>query len=306
MNEKDIDAVLADAAGQNRSALTEAAAKRIFRAAGMSVVQELVVNTAQKTMDAARELGFPVVLKGMGSRILHKTEAGLVHTGLATAEQVSAAAQQIETRAGRDLEGFLVQPMIQGKRELVAGMFRDPQFGPVIMFGLGGIFTEALEAVVFKIAPLDEADMDDMLTSFPGAELLKAFRGEAACDAQMVKTVLKGLSDMALSRPEIREIDINPLIIAPDGRPVAVDGLITLQPSQKSEPSGSPVDLKTLRACFYPKSIAFVGASATVGKWGHMLPTNTLSRNYNGRIYLVNPKGEPIMGRPVFRSVAEI
>ncbi|MEX1299474.1 MAG: acetate--CoA ligase family protein, partial [Desulfotignum sp.] len=217
MNEKDIDAVLADAAGQNRSALTEAAAKRIFRAAGMSVVQELVVNTAQKTMDAARELGFPVVLKGMGSRILHKTEAGLVHTGLATAEQVSAAAQQIETRAGRDLEGFLVQPMIQGKRELVAGMFRDPQFGPVIMFGLGGIFTEALEAVVFKIAPLDEADMDDMLTSFPGAELLKAFRGEAACDAQMVKTVLKGLSDMALSRPEIREIDINPLIIAPDG-----------------------------------------------------------------------------------------
>ena len=306
MDEKGIDAVLADAAGQNRSALTEAGAKQVFRAADMTVVEEMVVNTAQQAMDAACELGFPVVLKAMGEKILHKTEAGLVHTGLATAEQVNTAVQQMTVRAGKDLEGFLVQPMIQGKRELVAGMFRDPQFGPVIMFGVGGIFTEALEAVVFKIAPLDEADMDDMLTSFPGAGLLNEFRGEAACDAQMVKAVLKGLSDLALSRPEIREIDINPLIISPDGRPVAVDGLITLQTPQKPETSGPPVDLKTLRSCFYPRSIAFVGASATVGKWGHMLPTNTLSRDYKGRIFLVNPKGDPIMGRPVFRSVAEI
>ncbi|MCF8075264.1 MAG: acetate--CoA ligase family protein [Desulfotignum sp.] len=302
----EIDAILAAAAQTNQSSLTEADAKRIFKAAGMPVVAEIAVKTAQKAADAARELGFPVVLKGFGSTILHKTEAGLVCPGLATAAQVETAARKMTDQAGKELEGFLVQPMVQGKRELVAGIFRDPQFGPVVMFGLGGIFTEALKAVVFKIAPLTDADMDDMLTTFPGADLLNAFRGESACDLQTLKTVLKGLSDLALSRPEIREIDINPLIIAPDGRPVAVDGLIALQRLQKTESFRHPVDLKTLGACFYPETIAFVGASATIGKWGHMLPTNTLSRNYNGRIYLVNPKGVPIMGRPVFRSVSDI
>jgi acyl-CoA synthetase (NDP forming) len=302
----EIDAILAAAAQTNQSALTEADAKRIFKAAGMPVVAEIAVKTAQKAADAARELGFPVVLKGFGSTILHKTEAGLVCSGLATAAQVETAARKMTDQAGKDLEGFLIQPMVQGKRELVAGMFRDPQFGPVVMFGLGGIFTEAIKAVVFKIAPLTDADMDDMLTSFPGADLLNAFRGESACDLQTLKTVLKGLSDLALSRPEIREIDINPLIIAPDGRPVAVDGLIALQRVQKTEIFRHPVDLKTLGACFYPETIAFVGASATIGKWGHMLPTNTLSRDYKGRIYLVNPKGSPIMGRPVFRSVSDI
>ncbi len=302
----DIDAILTAAAKNNQSALTEADAKQIFKAAGMPVVAEIAVKTPQKAADAACELGFPVVLKGFGSTILHKTEAGLVCPGLSTADQVQAAARKMTVRAGTKLEGFLVQPMVQGKRELVAGMFRDLQFGPVIMFGLGGIFTEALKAVVFKIAPLTDADMDDMLTSFPGADLLNEFRGESACDLQTLKTVVKGLSDLALSRPEIREIDINPLIIAPDGRPVAVDGLIALQPPPQSETFRHPVDLKTLGACFYPESIAFVGASATIGKWGHMLPTNTLSRDYQGRIYLVNPKGEPIMGRPVFRSVSDI
>ncbi|MDT8379696.1 MAG: acetate--CoA ligase family protein [Desulfotignum sp.] len=302
----DIEAVLAKAAQKNRSALTEAEAKQVFRAAGMPVVQEITVKTAREAGDAARQLGFPVVLKGTGTTLLHKTEAGLVHLGLDTEKQVAAAAQQMTARAGNDLEGFLVQPMIQGKRELVAGMFRDPQFGPVIMFGLGGIFTEALKAVVFKIAPLNEADMDDMLVSFPGSDLLTAFRGEAACDIRALKAVLKGLSDLAVSRPDIGEIDINPLIIQPDGQPVAVDGLILFQIPEDAEKKYPPVDLNTLGACFYPRSIAFVGASATAGKWGHMLPTNTLSRDYQGRVYLVNPKGEPIMGRPVFRSVADI
>lgn len=302
----DMETVFTEAAEKNRSSLTEVEAKQVFKAAGIPVVPEIVVKTVDQTVDAARKMGFPVVLKGTGPAILHKTEAGLVHPGLATAAQVLAAAEQITARAGHRLEGFLVQPMIRGKRELVAGMFRDPQFGPVIMFGLGGIFTEALEAVAFRIAPLDDADMEDMLDSFPGSGLITAFRGEEACDRRVLKTVLKGLSDLSVSRPEIQEIDINPLIIQPDGKPVAVDGLITLQAPQRAGASPHPVDLTALGTCFYPKSIAFVGASGTVGKWGHMLPTNTLSREYQGRIFLVNPKGKSIMGRPVYRSVTDI
>jgi acyl-CoA synthetase (NDP forming) len=306
MDDSYIAKVLATAAKKKLSALPEADAKEIFRAAGMPVVAEVPVKTARAAADAAGKLGFPVALKGVGPGLLHKTEAGLVRLGLTAPDQVEAASRQMAARAGTDLEGFLVQPMVQGRRELVAGMFRDPQFGPVIMFGLGGVFTEALGAVVFRIAPLDAADMADMLASFPGTPLLGAFRGEAACDVPALKTVLKGLSDLALAWPQIREIDINPLIIAPDGRPVAVDGLIALQTPDETDKSRFPVDLKTLGACFYPESIAFVGASASIGKWGHMLPTNTLSRNYKGSIYLVNPKGDPILGRPVFRSVADI
>ncbi|MCF8124888.1 MAG: acetate--CoA ligase family protein [Desulfotignum sp.] len=306
MDAIDIEAVLAAAAKKNLSAITEADAKKIFRAAGMPVVTEVQVETGDDAAREARNMGFPVVLKGCGKTLLHKTETSMVHLGLNTEAQVQAAARKMAARAGSDLEGFLVQPMVRGRRELVAGMFRDPQFGPVIMFGLGGIFTEALADIVFKIAPLDEADMDDMLGSFAGAGLLKAFRGEAACDIQALKTVLKGLSNLSLTWPQIREIDINPLIIQPDGRPVAVDGLMILQAPQDLKMSRPPVDLKILGACFYPESIAFVGASASIGKWGHMLPSNTLSRDYKGSIYLVNPKGEPIMGRPVFRSVSDI
>jgi acyl-CoA synthetase (NDP forming) len=302
----DIDVMLAAAARKKQQAITEADARQIFSAMGMPVVKQVQVKTSEDAARAAGKLGFPVVLKGTGPTLLHKTEAGLVQLGLNNQDQVQAAARQMKAHAGNELEGFLVQPMIRGKRELVAGMFRDPQFGPVIMFGLGGIFTEVLGDIVFKIAPLDEADMDDMLTSFAGAKLLQAFRGEAACDIEAVKAVLKGLSDLALTWPQIREMDINPLIIQPNGRPVAVDALIVLREPEKPAVPRPSIDLKILGDCFYPKSIAFVGASASPGKWGHMLPSNTLSRNYKGNVYLVNSKGEPIMGRPVYRSVSDI
>lgn len=302
----DIEAVLAKAAKKKQKHITEAHAKQIFQAMGMPVVKDYPAKTPEDAARAAAASGFPVVLKGMGAAVLHKTEADLVHPGLTTKAQVMSAARKMKARPGNALDGFLVQPMIQGKRELVAGMFRDPQFGPVIMFGLGGIFTEALADIVFKIAPLDEADMDDMLASFAGASLLRAFRGEAACDIQAIKTVLKGLSDLAISWPGIREIDINPLIIQPDGVPVAVDGLIITGPPVRENRLSPRIDLKTLGACFYPASIAFVGASASPGKWGHMLPSNLLSRDYKGKVYLVNPKGGTIMGRQVYSSVSDI
>ena len=302
----DIAAVLDRAAQENQKYITEADAKEIFKAMGMPVVKEYDAKTPEDAARAAAASGFPVVLKGMGAAVLHKTEADLVHLGLFTKEQVMAAARKMTASEGNAVEGFLVQPMVQGKRELVAGMFRDPQFGPVIMFGLGGIFTEVLADIVFKIAPLNEADMDDMLRSFAGSGILRAFRGEAACDIQAIKAVLKGLSDLAVTWPQIREIDINPLIIQPDGAPVAVDGLIITGPPARQNGLSPRIDLKTLGACFYPESIAFVGASATPGKWGHMLPANTLSRDYKGKVYLVNPRGGTIMDRQVYRSVSDI
>ncbi len=293
--------------------ISEDEAKVLFSCYGIPVVQEKRVKGIDQAVAAAVACGFPVALKGVGSHILHKTESGMVCLGLATEDQVRQAAQEMETAGKNTLEAFLVQPMVKGKREFVVGMFKDPQFGPVIMFGVGGVLTEALNDIVLKIAPLNDLDMEDMMAQLSSKKLLEAFRGDAAVDRDAIKKILGGLSDLALENPGIQEIDINPLIIQKDGSPVAVDGLVVLgdkrekeNQSKKNQRKKNRVDLSVLGSCFYPESIAFIGASSVPGKWGHMLPTNTLSRNYKGAVYLVNPKGGKILGRKAYRNLTEI
>jgi len=286
--------------------ISEDEAKNIFKLFHIPVVEEKKETNVNRILDACKKTGFPVVLKGIGANILHKTESGLVRVGLNSEDQILDAVKEMKKSAEDDIEAFLIQPLVSGKREFVAGMFKDPQFGPVIMFGLGGVLTEALKDIVFKIAPLNDVDMDDMFEQLSSKRLLNDFRGEKAVDKQAVKTILKGLSDMALAYPEIKEIDINPLIIQPDGSPVAVDGLIVLEEMREEKHKAYDINLKRLASCYYPKSIAFIGASATPGKWGHMLLTNTLSRDFKGKVYLVNPKGIKITGRHVYKSVIEI
>ncbi|MFA5904184.1 MAG: acetate--CoA ligase family protein [Desulfobacula sp.] len=306
MKMTDIEKRIEDGLSSPSKSLTEDQAKLIFKSFKIPVVDEKLETEEEGVFDACRKTGFPVVLKGIGRTLLHKTEKGLVRVGLSSEEQVKKVLMEMKESAGAAIEAFLVQPVIQGKREFMAGMFRDPQFGPVIMFGLGGILTEALKDTVLKIAPLDDADMDDMFDRLSSKKLLAGFRGEAPADKEALRTILRGLSDMALAYKDIKEIDINPLIIRPDGSPVAVDGLIVLEKAKGEEKKNPDIDLAILGSCYYPKSVVFIGASATPGKWGHMLLTNTLSRKYQGKVYLVNPKGGMIAGRHVYRSVNEI
>ena len=288
--------------------LAEDEAKKVFKLFHIPVIQEKLTDIdASNVLSACNKTGFPIVLKAAGTDILHKTEAGLVQIGLSSDNQVLDAVKKMKNSAGDDIENFLVQPVITGKREFVAGMFKDPQFGPVIVFGLGGILTEALNDVVFKIAPLNDADIQDMFDQISAQKLLDDFRGEKKVDKNAIKKILKALSDIAITYPDIKEIDINPLIIQPDGSPVAVDGLIVLEKAGKiKNATAYDIDLSAVGSCYYPKSLAFIGASATPGKWGHMLLTNTLSRNYKGDVYLVNPKGGKIAGRHVYKSVIDI
>ena len=288
--------------------LAEDEAKKVFKLFHIPVIQEKLTDIdASNVLSACNKTGFPIVLKAAGTDILHKTEAGLVQIGLSSDNQVLDAVKKMKNSAGDDIENFLVQPVITGKREFVAGMFKDPQFGPVIVFGLGGILTEALNDVVFKIAPLNDADIQDMFDQISAQKLLDDFRGEKKVDKNAIKKILKTLSDIAITYPDIKEIDINPLIIQPDGSPVAVDGLIVLEKTGKiKNDTAYDIDLSVVGSCYYPKSLAFIGASATPGKWGHMLLTNTLSRNYKGDVYLVNPKGGKIAGRHVYKSVIDI
>jgi acyl-CoA synthetase (NDP forming) len=294
------------ARAEGRAALTEAESKEVLRAYGVPVVAEWIARTPEEAAAKAEAAGFPVVLKGLGAKLTHKTERGLVRLNLKDAEEVRRAAGEVAESAGADLEGFLLQPMVAGRREFVAGLLCDPQFGPVVMFGLGGVFTEALDDVAFRIAPVDEKDAGGMIEELRAKKLLGPFRGEAAADRTQLAAAIEGLSRIGMELPEVTEVDINPLLVGPDGRVTAVDALIILGERPVAKAAPPPVDPRAIARLFYPRSIAFVGASGTLGKWGYRLICNVVGGGFKGPIYLVNARGGEIAGRPTFKSVTEI
>ena len=298
--------ILEKVKSQKRTTLTEAEAKEVLKKYGIPVVEEKAVNTIEEAEIEAQRAGYPVVVKGLGSRLTHKTEKGLVRLNLRNKEDVRSAALYIKEAAGNDLEGFLIQPMLVGKREFVAGLFRDEQFGATVMFGLGGIFTEAIGDVVFRLAPLDEKEARKMIDELHAQKLLGAFRGESATDKDALIKTLVGLSRIGVEIPDIKEIDINPLLVTAQGKVTAVDALIVIGKITNQKVSPLPINPKSIGNLLYPKSVAFVGASANISKWGHLIFSNVVAGKYQGKIYLVNPQGKDIAGRKVYKSVADI
>jgi acyl-CoA synthetase (NDP forming) len=302
----EVDTFIRKAKMDGRTALTEAESKELLKRYNVPVVNEVVVNNGDEAIAQADVIGFPIVLKGLGVRLTHKTERKLVKLNLKTPEDLRRAAAEIADAAGDDLEGFIEYRMVEGRREFMAGLFYDDQFGPVVMFGLGGIFAEALDDVVFRIAPVDEKNAYDMIKKIRTNKVLTNFRGDEPVNRTQIANTLIGLSRLGLEHPEVREVDVNPLIADSDGNTTAVDALVILGDIPEKKPPRPPLDRKALRNLFYPRSIAFVGASSTFGKWGYTLFTNVAAGNFKGNIYLVNPKGGEIAGRPVFTSITDI
>ena len=219
-------------AGQG--ALSEFDSKRLLSAYGVPITRERLVNSEKDARAAAERLGYPVVLKGCAHDLLHKTEAGLVMVGLGSSKEVANAFRELKARAGSDFGGrFLVQEMVKGDRELMIGMTRDEQFGPSVMFGLGGIFTEILEDVVFRLAPLSLSDAREMMSEIRSAKILNSVRGMPRVNQPMLARVIVAVGKAAVDNPDIAEIDINPLIVS-GSDPVAVDGLVILKPSKSA------------------------------------------------------------------------
>jgi acyl-CoA synthetase (NDP forming) len=302
----EVDKIIGKALQEGKTFLNEAESKRVLRCYDIPVVEEFVASDVEEAVSRAELMGFPLVLKGMGSMLTHKTERGLVRLHLGNAGDVRRAAREIAASSGSDLEGFLLQPMLSGMRELAAGLFRDDQFGPVVMFGLGGVMTEALGDVSFRIAPLNETHANAMLDDLRAARLLHHFRGEMPVHRKQMVHALMGLSRLGMEHPAIREIDINPLIVGRNGAVTAVDALIILGKSEVQRLHHVPVDGGALYRFFHPRSMAFVGVSAMFGKWGHVLFSNAAAGKFKGPIYLVNSKGGEIGGIPVFRTVTDI
>ncbi len=220
--------VIEKAVRAKRKNLTEFESKQVLAAYGVPVSREFLVKNAKEAVARAEELGYPVVLKGSGPELLHKTELDIVRLNLRTAKELRLAFKEIKTNAAKKLKGMLIQEMVKGQRELVIGLVRDPQFGPCVMFGLGGIYTEILKDVCFRVAPITEADALQMLDEIKGKKILEAFRGMAPADKAALAQALVGLGRLGVENGKVKEVDVNPLILTREGRPVAVDALVIL------------------------------------------------------------------------------
>jgi acyl-CoA synthetase (NDP forming) len=220
--------ILAEARKAGQKTLSEYDSKRILAAYGIPVSREVLVSTLAEAKAAAAKIGYPVVLKACSADEAHKTEKGLIAVNLASQKALTDAFAMIAERAGKEYDGaFLVQEMVSGAREIMIGMHRDASFGPSVAFGLGGIFTEILQDVVFRIAPLRKRDARDMMRGIRAHKILDAVRGMPKVDQDVLSTALMAVGQIALDHPEIAEIDINPLIIR-GNKPIAVDALVVL------------------------------------------------------------------------------
>ncbi len=227
--------IIQQALQKGQKTLSEYDSKRLLSTYGFPVVRETLVKSRAAAVKAAKEMGFPVVLKGCSPEIAHKTEKKLIEVDLRSLKEVERAYEAIVERVGGNgsLEGILVQEMVKGSRELVIGMIRDAQFGPCVMFGLGGIFTEVLKDVAFRIAPLERRDAVEMAGEIKGAAVLGSFRGMPPVDMDLLVSMLMNAGKLGLELDAVKEVDVNPLIIA-GNRPVAVDALVVLQDPAKS------------------------------------------------------------------------
>ena len=270
------------------------------------MADEREVATAELAAQAADEIGFPVVAKLCGDAIAHKTERGLVRLKLTSAQAVHEAATDL-LAAARPEDGpvtVLVAPMVQGNRELIAGVVRDPQFGASVMLGIGGILAEAIADVVFRPAPLDRVTAHEMIADLATQKLLGEFRGEAAVDREKLVDVLVGLGKLASERSDIASIDVNPLIVRADGVPIAVDALVEIGEPDTSIATARPRPTDAqFAALFEPKGVVVTGASTHPGKFGFVSLHNILAGGYTGGIFGTNLQGENVLG---IQTVADI
>ena len=218
--------IIREALASGQAALSEHDSKRFLSKFGIPVSREAIACDADAAVAEAVRIGFPVVLKASGAKLFHKTEMGGVVLNLTSEEEVKREGYRLLKIQG--CEALLVEEMVKGDRELVCGLTRDAQFGPCVMFGIGGIFTEVLQDVVFRVAPLTSRDAQEMVKEIRNRKIIESFRGQSAVDVDMLSQILVTLGEIGLQYEAVREIDINPVKIRPDGKPVAVDALIVL------------------------------------------------------------------------------
>ena len=227
-----IQALLEGALGEDREFLTEPESKEVLAAYGVPIVETRTAADAREAAERARELGFPVALKLLSPDVTHKSDVGGVALGLASGDDVAAAFDRVVASAKEHvpdatIEGVAVQRMEKQGTEVIVGVTKDPQFGPVMMFGLGGVLVEVLKVVAFRVIPIEQRDAKQMIEEIKGYPLLEGYRGSDPADVSKLHELLLKLSAFIERHPEIAELDLNPVFAYKDGC-IAVDARIVL------------------------------------------------------------------------------
>ena len=224
--------IIDGARSEGRNLLTEIEAKGLLKQEGIDVVDTKLATSGEEAISISREMGFPVALKIASADVVHKTDAGGVQLGLNTEQEVDKAYEEIMKAIKTEypqanIQGVSVQKMARTGVEVIIGMSKDVQFGPVIMFGLGGILVEILKDVSFRIVPLAQRDAREMIKEIKGYPLLEGYRGQEPVDVANLEKLILKVSDFAEKYPEVDELDLNPIFAYSDGA-VAVDARVIL------------------------------------------------------------------------------
>ena len=209
-------------AKKEKRSLLETEAKELLKEYGIPVPNFKLIKSENEIIGLAKEINFPIVMKIVSPDIIHKTDAGGVKVGIKDEKEAELAYQEIISKVKKynkeaQIFGVITYSMISKATEIIIGMIKDPHFGPVVMFGLGGIFVEVLKDISFRILPIEERDAGEMITGIKGYEILKGARGNSPRDIQAIKEVLLKVSKLTTENPEINEIDLNPIFVFEKG-----------------------------------------------------------------------------------------
>ncbi len=292
--------------------ITEEAAKSILKKYGIKVPGFALVKSTNEAVKAAKKIGFPLVMKVVSPQILHKTDVGGVKVGIDNIADVKKTFNdmygRLSKKKGVDVKGILLEKMIpKGGVELIVGIQSNPQFGPMLMVGLGGVLTDILKDVAFRMLPITISDAKSMLNELKGSKLLKGFRGSAPIDIDMIAKALVQIGKIGVDNADyINSIDFNPVIVYSKSYFV-VDAKIILNKELKNNSisKAKPI-ITSMEKFFTPKSVALVGASATPGKIGNSVLDALGKQDYKGKVYPINPKQKKILGIKCYPSLESI
>ncbi|OPY04978.1 MAG: succinyl-CoA synthetase subunit alpha [Syntrophus sp. PtaB.Bin001] len=306
MSSEECRTIFAQAIRENRTYLMEHECKEILENMGIATTGFLVAGSEDEAVEMSNKLGYPVVLKIVSPDVVHKTDSGGVKLNLADADAVRQAYRQmVDTFKYQHIIGIAVQKMATPGLEAIIGVTRDPSFGPVLMFGLGGIFVEVLKDVTFRVLPVKPQDIDEMIQEIKGYPLLKGYRGQAV-DIEALKALLLKISDFVTAFPEVRELDLNPVFLYQSGN-ITVDARMFVSPAPETVPQKQPgSSIEEIRKLFYPDSIAVIGATSVEGKLGYNVFRNLLFHKFSGKLYPINPKSEEVQGVKAYRNIMDV
>ena len=307
----DVKAIFEKTIQTDHKIITEELSKSILKEYGVDIPPFALVTSEAEAVKKAKKIGFPIVMKVVSPQILHKTDVGGVKVGINSAGEVKKAFNdmygRLSKKKGVNVKGILLEKMVPKGVELIVGIQNDPQFGPVIMVGLGGIMTEVMKDVAFRMLPITTSDAKSMLNELKGSQLLKGFRGCEPVDLGMVAGMLARIGKLGMENADyINSIDFNPVVVYPKSHYVVDAKIILNDTVKKNSISKAKPNKNHMETFFTPKSVALVGASASKGKIGNSILDSLVNYDFKGEVYPINPRADKIFGKKCYPSVADI